>query len=115
MKKNLSILFVIVFSLSLLLTACGGGSGSADTAAIVGAWISDSDSTVAISFGDDGSYAIASSGDLVGEGTYTFDGSTLITTPSDGSGAASAQVQISGNTMTTTDPGGSTSTWTRKQ
>lgn len=114
MKKNLSILLIVILGFSLLLSACGGESSSADTEAIVGAWISDGDSAVAISFGDDGSYAIANSGELVAEGTYTFDGSTLVTTPSDGSGASSAQVEINGDTMTTTDPDGSVATWTKQ-
>ena len=115
MKKNLSILIVVILGFSLLLSACGGGSSSADANAIVGAWISDGDSNVAISFGDDGSYAIANNGELAAEGTYTFDGNTLVTTPSDGSGKASAQVKINGDTMTTTDPNGTVSAWTRKQ
>ena len=116
MKKNLPILLVVITLLGAVL-ACGGSTdtGSSDANAIVGAWISDGDSNVAISFGDDGSYAIANNGELVGEGTYTFNGSTLTSTPSDGSGAASAKVTFSGNTMTMTDPDGTVTTWTRKQ
>lgn len=111
MKKNLSVLIVIILGFSLLLSACGGSSSSVNVA---GAWENDNDNTVGIAFGDDGTYGIYKSGELMAEGTYTLDGSTLVTTPSDGSGETSAQVEINGNTMTTTDPSGSVSTWTKK-
>ena len=120
MKKNLPILMVAILMLGLIL-ACGGssddgtsGGGSSNSGALVGKWVSDNDNTVAIAFGDDGSYAIAKSDEVVAEGTYTFDGSALVTTPSDGSGASSAQVEINGDTMTTTDPDGSVATWTKQ-
>lgn len=112
MKKNLYILFVIVLGLSLLLSACGGGSSSSVT--VAGAWENDNDNTVGIAFGDDGTYGIYKSGELMAEGTYTFDGGTIVTPPSDGSGETSAQVVINGNTMTMTDPNGSVSTWTKQ-
>lgn len=114
MKKNLSILFVVVLGLSLLLSACGGGSDTGSSGAIAGAWENDNDNTVGIAFGDDGTYGIYKSGELMAEGTYTFDGSTIVTTPSDGSGETSAQVVINGSVMTMTDPNGAVSTWTKK-
>ena len=115
MKKNVSLFLAAILLLGAIL-ACGGSAddGSSDAGAIVGVWISDSDTTVAIAFADDGSYAISKSGELMAEGTYTFDGSALVTTPSDGSGASSAQVEINGDTMTTTDPNGSEATWTKR-
>lgn len=114
MKRNLSILLAVVLLLSAML-ACGSETDTGSSGgAIAGAWENDNDNTVGIAFGDDGSYGIYKSGELMAEGTYTFDGSTLVTTPSDGSGASSAQVEINGGTMTWTDPDGSVSTWTKQ-
>ncbi|MDP1624505.1 MAG: hypothetical protein Q8L64_01930 [bacterium] len=120
MKKNLPILMVAILMLGLIL-ACGGssddgtsGGGSSNSGAIAGAWENDNDNTVGIAFGDDGTYGIYKSGELMAEGTYTFDGSTLVTTPSGGSGETSAQVEINGGTMTWTDPDGSVATWTKQ-
>jgi hypothetical protein len=114
MKKNLSILLVVLLGLSLILTACGGDDSSSSPQSVAGAWENDNDNTVGIAFGDDGTYGIFKAGELMADGTYTFDGSTLETTPSDGSGTISAKVVINGGTMTWTDPNGSVSSWTKK-
>ncbi|OGO76896.1 MAG: hypothetical protein A3K41_00420 [Chloroflexi bacterium RIFOXYD12_FULL_57_15] len=117
MKKNLSILLAVVILLSAML-ACGSdadtgssGGGSSNSSALVGVWVSDNG--VVIGFGDDGTFA-SNSGDVVSEGTYTFDGSTVVVTLSDGTNS-SAQVEINGDAMTMTDPNGSVSAWTKQQ
>lgn len=117
MKKNLSILFVVILGLGLLLSACGDDTGSSggpsNSGALAGAWENDNDNTVGIAFGDDGTYGIYKSGELLADGTFTFDGGTLTLTSSDGS-ESSAQVEINGGAMTWTDPDGSVSGWTKK-
>lgn len=119
MKKNLPILLVVIMLLGAIL-ACGGSTdtgssgGASNSGTIAGAWENDNDNTVGVAFGDDGSYGIYKSGELMAEGTYTFDGSTLVMTPSDGSGASSAQVEVNGGTMTWTDPDGSVSVWIKQ-
>ena len=113
MKKNLSILFVVLIGLSLLLAACGGSASSApsDPKAILGSWKADSGDQT-FTFFDDGTLAIQTA-DGSATGTYTYDGVSLAITTESGSQTVTAQ--ISGNQMTWSMEGSASSTFTKTQ
>lgn len=107
MKKNLSILFVIVLTLSLLLSACGG---SADTNSIVGTWQNPDDGGT-LSFAEDGSAMVNVGGEQI-PSTYEFDGSSLTITSS--TGEITFTVTFEGDTMTLTGENGTYSVYTKQ-
>lgn len=105
MKKNLSILFVIMACLSLLLAACGGAKS--DNSTLTGTWTNDA-SAVTWTFTADGNIS-SSDGQ---SGTYTFDGSKITTTASDGT-VQTWNVVITGNKMVETTADGTVFNYTK--
>jgi hypothetical protein len=103
MKKNLSILFVVLLGLSLFLAACGGGASvSRDPKAILGEWKSGE---MSFNFFDDGSVAGSNAGQSF-PGQFEYDGTNL-KIKLEGAEVQPYTVEITGDTMTWTDPSGS--------
>ncbi len=98
MKKNLSILFVVLVSLSMILTACGGGGSSSSQSTnpqdIVGTWKMD---------GEDVTYEFAADGSFILNGVpgnaFGYDGAKLDITYVDGTSQVYT-ASINGDKMT---------------
>lgn len=110
MKKNLSILIVIILGISLLLAACGGSSESDSSGGgtIIGTWVDSADGATTLTFTADTMQMNDNE-----PSAYTYNGNTVSVNLSDGS-TVSYQVSVNGNSLTLTEDTGNVYKFTRQ-